>query len=74
MNYQEMEASIGYGEEYEFYYQGKIFWLSQNADGNYLTEVGGETQVFKDTTDLLKNARINGKTLQELWDEINDQF
>ncbi|MBO0473169.1 hypothetical protein IGL98_002792 [Enterococcus sp. DIV0840] len=74
MNYKEMEESIGYGEEYNFYYKDKEFWISQNSDGNYLTEVDGETQEFKNSEDLLNNARINGKSIREIWEEIKDQF
>jgi hypothetical protein len=74
MNYKEMEESIGYGEEYNFFYKGKEFWISQNSDGNYLTEVNGKTQEFKNAEDLLHNARINGKTIQEIWAEIKEQF
>lgn len=74
MDYKEMEESIGYGEEYNFYYKDKEFWISQNPDGNYLTEVSGETQEFKNSEDLLNNARINGKSICEIWEEIKDQF
>lgn len=74
MDYKEMEESIAYGEEYNFYYIDKEFWISQNSDGNYLTEVGGETQAFKNSADLLSNARINGKLIREVWEEIKEQF
>lgn len=74
MDYKEMEDSIGYGEEYNFHYKDKEFWISQNSDGNYLTEVGGETQAFKNSEDLLNNARINGRSIREIWKEIKDQF
>ncbi|MBC2333773.1 hypothetical protein IBB74_14475 [Listeria welshimeri] len=74
MDYKEMEESVGYGEEYNFYYKDKEFWISQNSDGNYLTEVGGETQEFKNSEDLLNNARINGKSIREIWEEIKSQF
>jgi hypothetical protein len=74
MDYKEMEESIGYGEEYNFFYKGKEFWISKNPDGNYLTEVNGGTQEFKNAEDLLLNARINGKTIRGIWEEIKDQF
>ena len=74
MNYKKMEESIGYGEEYNFYYKEKAFWISQNANGNYLTEVGGETKGFKNAEDLLNNVRIEGKSIHDIWEEIKNQF
>ncbi|MBO0444337.1 hypothetical protein JZO79_12000 [Vagococcus fluvialis] len=58
MNYKEMKDSLAYDEEYNFYYKDKEFWISQNSSGNYLTEIGGKTQEFKNTEDLLSNAQI----------------
>ncbi len=69
-----MAESLSYGEEYNFYYKDAEFWISQNDDGNYLTEVGGTTQIFKSAEELLENAKIDGKTIQDIWEEIKDQF
>ncbi len=69
-----MAESIGYGEEYNFYYEGKEFWISKNSEGNYLTEVDGETQTFKSSDDLLNNAKINGKYILDIWKDIKEQF
>lgn len=69
-----MAESIGYGEEYNFLYKGKEFWISQNSEGNYLTEIGGKTQSFKNSQDLLVNARINGRAIKDIWQEIHEQF
>ncbi|WP_421503011.1 hypothetical protein [Enterococcus faecalis] len=74
MDYRKMADSIAYGEEYNFLYKGKEFWISQNSEGNYLTEVGGETQSFKNSQELLANARINGKTIEDIWEDIQEQF
>ena len=74
MDYKEMAESIGYGEEYTFLYKGKEFWISQNSEGNYLTEIDGETQSFKNSQDLLVNAQIDGKSIQDIWEEIREQF
>ncbi|MDA9472440.1 hypothetical protein [Enterococcus sp. 5H] len=74
MEYKDMEESIGYGEEYNFNYKDKEYWISQNSDGNYLTEVNGETQVFQNSEELLTKARIDGKTICEIWDDIKNQF
>lgn len=75
MEYKEMEDSLKYGEEYNFYYKDREFWISKNTEGNYLTEVGsGQTQEFKNVEELLDNARIDGKSILTIWKDIEDQF
>lgn len=75
MEYEQMADSLAYGEEYNFYYKNEEYWLSKNQEGHYLTKVSdGETQEFKTSEDLLGTARINGKLIIEIWEDIQSQF
>lgn len=75
MDYKNMEKSLEYGEEYGFIYQNKKYWISQNEQGNYLTNATDEeTQEFKNSNDLLEHGRIENKSLKDIWDDIKEQF
>ncbi|ACK40635.1 hypothetical protein ACULZG_000130 [Listeria monocytogenes] len=75
MEYEQMADSLAYGEEYNFYYKNEEYWLSKNQEGHYLTKVSdGETQEFRTSEDLLGTARINGKLIIEIWEDIQSQF
>ncbi|MDT0015665.1 hypothetical protein QJV03_00530 [Listeria swaminathanii] len=75
MEYEQMADSLTYGEEYNFYYQNEEYWLSENQEGHYLTKVSdGETQEFKTSEELLEKAKINGKSIIDIWKDIQSQF
>jgi len=75
MTYEEMANSLSFGEEYNFYYNNEEYWISKNKEGNYLTKVSdGSTQCFPNSEELLENAKIDGKTIKELWDDIQEHF
>ena len=71
MKYEDLIKRVGWGEEFLFKYKGEEYWISQNSDGRYLTKVSdGESQEFKSTKALFDNARIMGKTIEQIWEEI----
>ncbi len=75
MDYKVMKESLEYGEEYSFMYNNKKYWISQNDNGNYLTNATDEeTQEFKNSNDLLVYGRIENKSLKDIWDDIKEQF
>ena len=75
MNYEEMAYSLSYGEEYHFYYRNREYWISKNENGSYLTEViSGNTQKFRNSEELLRDARIEGHSILDIWEEIKNQF
>ena len=70
MNYEDLVERVGWGEEFSFQY-----WISQNAKGRYLTRVAdGYAQDFRTTHELFDKAKIDGKTILQIWDEIKNQF
>ena len=67
--------SVGWGEEYSFDYNGEEYWISQNKEGRYLTRSRDSyTQDFETVEELFANGRIEGKTIAEIWGDINDQI
>ncbi|MBC2062848.1 hypothetical protein IBB80_04245 [Listeria marthii] len=75
MEYEQLADGLAYGEEYNFYYQNEEYWLSKNQEGHYLTKVSdGETKEFKTSEELLEKAKINGKSIIEIWKDIQSQF
>lgn len=75
MRYNEIKERVGWGEEFSFYYNGKKYWISQNKSGRYLTKVeGSETQEFRSTDELFQLGSVEGKSLLEIWDQIEQFF
>lgn len=75
MKYEELIERVGWGEEFLFEYCGEKYWISQNHKGRYLTRVSdGYSQDFNSTNELFNSAKINGKTILQLWNEIEEQF
>ncbi len=75
MQYEDLIERVGWGEEFLFEYHGEKYWISQNPNGRYLTrESDGYSQEFKTTYELFNNAKIEGKSILQIWDEIKNQF
>ncbi|MCI9017669.1 MAG: hypothetical protein HFI26_02635 [Lachnospiraceae bacterium] len=75
MKYEELIERVEWGEEFLFQYCGNNYWISQNANGRYLTrEKDSYSQDFKTTKELFEKALIEGKTILQIWDEIAKQF
>lgn len=72
MDYKEFKARVELGEEFQFYFQEESYWVSQNAEGYYLTrETDSDSQSFTSANDLFEKGTIEGKTLFELWEQID---
>ena len=70
-SYEELKRDLKVGHEVEFYYQNHKYSISNNKDGWYLTKYFDENdQSFKTSQELLKNGRIDSKTLEEIWNEV----
>lgn len=75
MKYEELLKRVEWGEEFLFQYKGEEYWISQNANGRYLTRVSdGYSQEYKTTEALFERAKINGKAILDIWDEISNEF
>lgn len=71
MDYEELKQRVAMGEEFQFYYRDESFWISRNKDGYYLTRVRDSySQSFKTSNELFEDGRIDEKSIQELWGEI----
>lgn len=75
VKYEDLVERVGWGEEFLFQYRGKEYWISQNAEGRYLTRVEDEySQGFRTTQELFDKAQIDGNKILQIWDQIKDQF
>ncbi|MDG5471413.1 hypothetical protein P6709_06615 [Jeotgalibacillus sp. ET6] len=71
MDYEELKQRAAMGEEFQFYYRNQSYWISRNSDGYYLTRVRDHySQSFKTSNELFANGQIDGKSILELWKEI----
>jgi hypothetical protein len=72
IQYEELKERVTMGEEFQFYYQNESYWISKNQRGFYLTRVSDSySQSFLTADDLFKDATIDGKSIHNLWDEID---
>jgi hypothetical protein len=70
--FNELQERVAMGEEFDFYYKNEQYWISQNIDGYYLTRVKGSiTQKFDTSQSLFKNGTIEGKSLSEIYMDID---
>jgi hypothetical protein len=73
MEYNEFMIMVKCGMEYNFYIDDEEYWISHNLDGYYVTRVKDSyTQEFKTSDELFENARINDKTILQLWNIIKE--
>lgn len=73
MEYKEFMDLVKYGVEHNFYIEDEEYWISRNADGYYVTRVRDSfTQAFVTSEKLFESAQINGKTILELWNTIQE--
>jgi len=75
MEYSVFVEIVAMGEELDFIYEEDTYSISFNRHGYYLTRFSDcYTQAFKTSDDLFREARINGKSILELWDKLRDNF
>lgn len=64
-------SAIVYGNEIHFLYNGKSYWIAHTSDGSsYLSDDLGNAQKFSSCRDLFENARIDGSTLEGIWEKV----
>ena len=64
-------SAIVYGIEIHFLYRGKGYWIAHTIDGlSHLSDDLGNTQAFNSCRDLFEDARIDGSTLEEIWEKV----
>lgn len=71
MDYAELVQRVGWGEEFQFYYQNGGYWISVNKQGYYLTRgMDSYTQSFATAEELFRRGQIDGKTIFEIWELV----
>lgn len=69
--YEELIEDLEMGMEVEFFYNQRRYSISHNTKGWYLSQYGEERyQTFHDYEELLENAVIESKKLDEIWHEV----
>ncbi len=63
---------LSYGEEFVLYYKTRKFYISQRMDLGelYFTISEEEYEIFNDYKELLASPLLDGKTLFEIWDNL----
>lgn len=65
-------SAIVYGNEIHFSYRGKSYWIAHTNDGlSHLSDDSGNTQIFNSCRTLFKDARIDGRTLEDIWEKVD---
>ncbi|MCJ8012730.1 hypothetical protein MUG84_13415 [Paenibacillus sp. KQZ6P-2] len=69
--YQEFIEDLNMGHEIEFLLDCERYSISYNNNGWHLTKFGNEKySTYGNVNDLLDNAKINNKSLLEIWNRI----
>ncbi len=64
-------CAIVHGTEIQFSYEGKDYWIAHTEDGlSHLSDEAGNTQFFGSCKELFSNARINGESLNDIWEKV----
>lgn len=70
ITYNELLEYLKLGDEIEFKYKNKKYSINCGQKNWYLTEYYSVNQEFSDTNELLKYGRIDGKTIKEVWNDV----
>jgi hypothetical protein len=71
-SYQQLVEDLHIGHEIEFLFSNKKYSFSNNESGWFLTVFGEEQyQSFCSVSSLLEQARIEGKSIEEIWIYVN---
>jgi len=64
-------SAIVYRNEIHFSYHGKSYWIAHTSAGlSHLSDDLGNTQTFNSCRDLFEDARIDGSTLEGIWEKV----
>ncbi|MGG0934510.1 hypothetical protein ABHN11_00045 [Brevibacillus centrosporus] len=67
---EDLKRDLETGHEVHFRYKGKDYSISNSQNGWHLCEFYKDDQTFETQSDLLKNGKINGKHLSEIWEAV----
>lgn len=71
VSYDDLKEILACGREIEFYYKGVRYSITHVASGFSLCRYHSlNPWNFPDDQELLKKARIDGKSLKEIWGEV----
>jgi len=71
ITYEELKELLLIGHEIEFEYNKKRYSINCGQDYWYLTEYYNKNQEFKTTEELLEKGRIEGKSLEDIWSNVD---
>lgn len=75
MKYKNIIERVSWGEEFFFLYNNEKYWISQNGSGFYLTRVRGSvSQSFKTAKELFEMGFVEGRSISEIWKDIEEYF
>ena len=64
-------CAIVHGSEIHFFYHQREYWIAHAPEGfSHLSDDLGNTQMFSSCSDLFERARIEGKPLKEIWEDV----
>lgn len=70
-SYEEFVEYVKMGHEIEFIYNKATYFITHDKKGWILAKIDGKTlQYFVNPDDLLENARIDSKSLLDVWSHI----
>ncbi|GAQ19770.1 cytoplasmic protein [Oceanobacillus picturae] len=71
-SYQELVRDIHIGHEIEFTYKGKRYITLNVLEGFGLCEDNVSVSYYKNPEELIKNGEIDGKSLKDIWNDVED--
>jgi hypothetical protein len=63
-------AVINLYSEVHFEYKKKFYWIAYYKNGIHLSDDEGNTQYFNDVKSLFDRGIIEGKHLEEIWNDV----
>ena len=61
---------IVHGAEINFSYHGRNYWIAHTRNGSHLSDELGNHQYINSRRELFEHARIDGKPLKDIWEEV----
>lgn len=72
LNYNTIKKAVfNQYSQVHFAYKDKYYWITYYKSGIHLSDDEGNGQFFNDAQSLFDNATIEGKHLEEIWDEVD---
>ncbi|OXM13371.1 hypothetical protein [Paenibacillus herberti] len=70
-SFEELANDLKIGHEVEFSFQGDQYSISHNKSEWHFTKFGDDKfETYPNCISLLKDARINSKSIENIWDEV----